>query len=198
MWWVTLNRVMILEGLVTTRDATGRVNLAPMGPIVDESMSQLLLRPFQTSRTFQNLKAHPQGVFHVVDDALLLAQAAIDSIEPFPEMIPAEVIDGEVLKSACRWYEFRIESLDDRSDRAELTARVVHCGRLRDFFGFNRAKHAVVEAAILATRVHLLPREELFRSMDALRPAIVKTGGPREAAAFELLEKYVRESCRAE
>ncbi|MGE3313770.1 MAG: DUF447 domain-containing protein [Planctomycetaceae bacterium] len=189
---------MILEGLVTTRDAEGRVNLAPMGPIVDESMTTLLLRPFQTSRTFQNLKARPQGVFHVVDDALLLAQAAIDRIDPFPEMILAETIDGEVLKSACRWYEFRIESIDERNDRAELIARVVHCGRLRDFFGFNRAKHAVVEAAILATRVHLIPRDELFQSLEALRPAVVKTGGERELAAFALLEKYVRESCRAE
>jgi uncharacterized protein len=186
---------MILEGLVTTRDAEGHVNLAPMGPIVDQSMSRLLLRPFQTSRTFQNLKEHPQGVFHVVDDALLLAQAAIDRIDPFPETSPAEMIAGDVIQSACRWYEFTIESFDDRSDRAELTAQVVHSGRIRDLFGFNRAKHAVVEAAILATRVHLIPRAELLQSFETLRPAVTKTGGPREAQAFQLLEHYVRESC---
>jgi hypothetical protein len=187
---------MILEGLVTTRDPMGRVNLAPMGPIVDETMSRLLLRPFQTSQTFQNLSRRPVGVFHVVDDALLLAQAAIDRIDPFPVTFAAEVIEGDVLKSACRWYEFEIESRDDRSERAELTARVVHQGHLRDFFGFNRAKHAVVEAAILATRVHLIQKDELERSFETLRPAIVKTGGPREAAAFQLLENYVRDSWR--
>lgn len=189
---------MILEGLVTTRDASGRVNLAPMGPIVDESMSRLVLRPFQTSQTYCNLKARPQGVFHVVDDALLLAQAAIDRIDPLPEVFPAVTIAGDVLGSACRWYEFTIDEINDRDERAELGARVVHTGRLRDFFGFNRAKHAVVEAAILATRVHLIPRTELLPSFEALRPAVAKTGGPREAAAFQLLEEYVRESCRAD
>jgi hypothetical protein len=190
--------VMILEGLVTTRDADGGVNLAPMGPIVDESMSQLLLRPFQTSRTFQNLSQRPHGVFHVVDDAYLLAQGAIDRIDPFPETFPATKIEGDVIASACRWYEFVIESSDTTADRAELTARIVHVGRIRDFFGFNRAKHAIVEAAILATRIHLIPRDELTRSFDGLRSAVSKTGGARETAAFELLERYIQESCRAE
>jgi len=189
---------MVLEGLVTTRNADGRPNLAPMGPIVDESMTVLRLRPFQTSQTYRNLADRPYGVFHVVDDALLLAQAAIDRVDPFPETFPAEHVAGDVLRSACRWYEFTVESRDDRSERAELAARVVYQGRLRDFFGFNRAKHAVVEAAILATRAHLLPRDELFRAFDALRPAVTKTAGPREIEAFQLLERHLRETCPAE
>src|ERR1043166_8198807 len=46
---------MILEGLVTTLNADGGVNIAPMGPIVDEAMRHLILRPYQTSRTYANL-----------------------------------------------------------------------------------------------------------------------------------------------
>ena len=187
---------MILEGLVTTRNAVGRVNLAPMGPIVDDGMTRLRLRPFQTSQTFRNLKERPCGVLHVVDDALLLAQAAIDRIDPFPETFPAEKIEGDVVRSCCRWYEFTVESCDDSHERAEMIARVVHCGRLRDFFGFNRAKHAVLEGAILATRVHLVPRDELLAAFERLRPAVDKTGGPREVEAFRILERYVRETCR--
>ena len=56
---------MILEGIVTSLDNAGELNVAPMGPIVDEAMSTILLRPFQTSRTYRNLKEHPQGVLHV-------------------------------------------------------------------------------------------------------------------------------------
>ncbi|MGE0378942.1 MAG: DUF447 domain-containing protein, partial [Planctomycetaceae bacterium] len=59
---------MILEGIVTTRSAAGVVNVAPMGPIVDEWMQTLLLRPFQTSTTYRNLKQSGCGVFHVTDD----------------------------------------------------------------------------------------------------------------------------------
>jgi uncharacterized protein len=185
---------MILEGIVTTLDAAGTPNVAPMGPIVDESMSVLLLRPFKTSQTYRNLKASPHGVFHVVDDVLLLAQAAIGCLDPVPETFPAERIEGVVLTSACRWYEFQIDDFDDSGERTNLRATVVHQGRLRDFFGFNRAKHAVLEAAILATRTHLIPQEELSAQLAALKPLIEKTAGPRETEAFELLERYIAEN----
>ena len=103
----------------------------------------------------------------------------------------AERIPGRVLSSACRWYEFEVESIDESSERIEIRARVLHVGRLRDFFGFNRAKHAVLEAAILATRLHLLPREEVDRQFAALRSPIEKTAGPNELAAFEMLCDFV-------
>lgn len=182
---------MILEGLVTTKNAAGLVNVAPMGPIVDEAMETLLLRPFQTSTTYANLKRHGEGVLHVTDDVLLLARAAIGVLDEPPEAFPATQVDGVVLPSACRWYEFEVTRLDDREDRTHIEARVVHVGRLRDFFGFNRAKHAVVEAAILATRVHLFPREEILTEFDRLSIPVGKTAGPAETEAFELLRDYV-------
>lgn len=183
---------MILEGIVTSLAAAGELNVAPMGPIVDETMSRLVLRPFRTSRTFQNLKARPCGVFHVTDDVLLLSQAAIGQLPQIPEHFPAEKVAGAVLAGACRWYEFEVERCDESQERSRIEARVVHCGRLRDFFGFNRAKHAVLEAAILATRIHLLPAREIAGEFDRLRAVVDKTAGPHEHEAFELLESYVR------
>jgi hypothetical protein len=182
---------LILEGVVTTLDAAGALNIAPMGPIVDEAMTTLRLRPFQTSQTYRNLKVRPQGVFHVTDDVLLIARAAIGKLVGAPETFAAKDVDGRVIASACRWYEFEIVDYDDRAERTNLTARVVYTGRLRDFFGFNRAKHAVLEAAILATRLHLLPREEIQRQFEALRMPVEKTAGPREREAFALLETFV-------
>lgn len=181
---------MILEGLVTTRNADGALNVAPMGPIVDESMTSLVLRPFKTSTTYRNLCAHPQGVFHVVDDVLILAKAAIGRLETPPPTFPATHVQGDVLQNACRWYEFEIVTRDDREDRTRLEAKVVHMGRLRDVFGFNRAKHAVLEAAILATRIHLIPREELERQFAALAVPVEKTAGPREREAFAVLREF--------
>ena len=74
-----------------------------------------------------------------------------------------------------------------------MLARVIHFGRLRDFFGFNRAKHAVVEAAILATRVHLLTDTDILQQLTSLKTPVKKTAGPSELEAFELLERYVEE-----
>jgi len=183
---------MILEGLVTTLGPDGAINIAPMGPIVNDSMTRLTFRPFKTSRTYQNFKARPVGVFLVVDDVLLLAEAAIDRMEMLPATSPAKVIEGQIITDACRWYEFEIESFDDSQDRTTLKSRVVHMGRLKDWFGFNRAKHAVLEAAILATRVHLLPSADILAQLDALSVPIQKTAGPQEHAAFSLIMNYVR------
>lgn len=183
---------MILEGIVTSLDSQGLVNVAPMGPYVETTFDTLRLRPYQTSRTYQNLKLNRQGVFHVVDDVLLLAQAAIGGLNTMPELFPALKIQGQVIKSACRWYEFEVTELDDSQERTNIVAKVVHMGRLNDFVGFNRAKHAVLEAAILATRVHLLKKDFIQQEFDRLQVPLEKTAGPAELEAFALLRDFVQ------
>src|ERR1019366_5494283 len=143
---------MILEGIVTTIAPTGEVNIAPMGPRVDAKMTRFLLRPFNTSQTYRNLRTHGEGVLHVTDDVLLLARAAVGQLIALPPLMPAHAIRGWVLRDACRAYEFRVLNIDDRAERISIEVETVYHGTSREFFGFNRATHAVVEAAILATR----------------------------------------------
>jgi hypothetical protein len=156
-------------------------------------MQSLLLRPFQTSTTYRNLKSRPQGVFHVLDDVLLIAQAALDRLDRIPQTFPAVRVPGQVLQECCRWYEFEIVHCDDSTERTALTANVVHVGRLRDFFGFNRAKHAVLEATILATRLKLIPESELRPQLAALAIPVETTAGPQEREAFDLVMTYVND-----
>ena len=187
---------MILEGIVTTIDDQGRVNIAPMGPIVPEDypcsgLATFTLLPFRSSHTYANLTWTPEGVLHVSDDVLLLARAAIGEVVPLPPMVDAELVRGKILAEACRAYEFRIVTRSGDSVRERFTAEVVRTHQLRDGFGFNRAKFAVLEAAILATRVHLLPPDEIEAEFRRLVKLVQKTGGPREAEAFALLERYV-------
>jgi uncharacterized protein len=182
---------MILEGIVTTVAADGAVNIAPMGPQVDSSMERLLLKPFRTAQTYRNLTAHGEGVFHVTDDVLLLAQAALGVVAPRPPLTPATKVRGYVLGDCCRFYEFCVREIDDGQERVRIEANVVHAGRIRDFFGFNRAKHAVVEAAILATRTGFLPLAEIAAEYQRLAILIEKTGGEQEHRAFDLLREHV-------
>jgi hypothetical protein len=184
---------MILEGIVTTLSAEGALNVAPMGPLVpaDPDLRAFTLRPFRTARTYANLEATGEGVLHVTDDVLLLARAAIGAVEPPPPTFPAHRVRGRVLADACRYYEFRITACDDREERTRMQAEVVHAGRLRDFFGFNRAKHAIVKAAILATRTAFLPAHEIEAELQRLAVLVEKTGGPQEHEAFTLLRAHV-------
>jgi hypothetical protein len=181
---------MILEGIVTTVSPAGEINIAPMGPRVDAEMKRFLLRPYNTSQTYRNLKVHGEGVLHVTDDVLLLAKAALGTVEP-PSLFPANKVRGWVLQDACRYYEFRVVSLDDKSERVSIDVEVLHTGRLRDFFGFNRAKHAVVEAAILATRTDFLPLADIESEYRRLAVIVDKTGGPIEHQAFQFLRDHV-------
>ncbi len=184
---------MILEGLVTTISPEGALNLAPMGAQIDAAMERLLLRPFHTSQTYRNLKAHGEGVFHVTDDVWLLARAALGEVEPPPPVMPAARILGFVLTDACRYYEFALAALDDGQDRATMEVEVRHSGWQRDFIGFNRAKHAVLEGAILATRTHFLPLADIQAEFGKLGAIVAKTGGPEEQEAWDFLQRYMDE-----
>jgi hypothetical protein len=185
---------LLLEGIVTTVNSDGSPHIAPMGPIVDAGFTRLLLRPFQTSTTYQNLKQTRQGVLHVTDDVELFARAAIGQLDNVPQLIPAEAVEGNILADVCRWYAFRVESIDDREARTKIVADVVDSGRLREFFGFNRAKHAVIEAAILATRIDFLDLSHIQGEFERLASLILKTGGQRERNAFEFLRNYVSDT----
>jgi hypothetical protein len=189
---------MILEGIVTTISAAGAINIAPMGPHVEidaatGELKRLTLRPFRTAQTFANLTAHGEGVLHVTDDVLLLAKSALGALDPLPPLRPAERVRGWVLADACRFHEFRVVSGDDQSERARFEVEVVHTGRLRDFFGFNRAKHAVVEAAILATRTAFLPLDEIEAEYRKLAVLVEKTGGAQEREAFDFLRRHLQQ-----
>jgi hypothetical protein len=182
---------MILEGIVTTISPADEINIAPMGPRVDADIRRFLLRPFHTSQTYRNLRGHGEGVLHVTDDVLLLARAALGQLVVLPPMVPARAIRGWVLRDACRAYEFRVLNIDDHSERVSIEVEVVYHEAMRDFFGFNRAKHAVVEAAILATRTAILPMAEIEAEYRKLAVIVDKTGGEQEKEAFAFLQEHL-------
>jgi hypothetical protein len=182
---------MILEGIVTTLNEDGSANISPMGPEVDTSLTGFVLKPYKTSRTYHNLKRSAEGVLHVTDDVELIARAAINQFDELPATFAAEAVEGVVLANVCRWYAFRVTDLNDRDDRTRIECQVVDQGRIRDFFGFNRAKHAVLEAAILATRTSFLPQSEVDEELSRLQVSIEKTAGEQERLAFALLVHHI-------
>lgn len=192
---------MILEAIVTTSNEDGTTNISPMGPTVSSGgggvIEEFQLRPFDTSRTFANLKRTRCGVLHVTDDVMLFALTAIGQKPENPNLIDAESIEGKILADACRFYEFRVGFIDETGARMNLNCSTVRQGKLRDFWGFNRAKHAVLEAAILATRLDFLPKQEIEESMNRLKVIVEKTAGEQEAAAMDLLVRFMAESQRA-
>ena len=178
---------MILEIIVTTLNERGIINFAPMG--VEWGEETIVLKPFLETTTFRNLEQRRSAVVNLTDDVMLFAEGAIGS--PQYPSIPATVVKGVVLESACSWRELVVEAVDATPPRSRIDARVVHSGFRREFIGFNRARHAVLEAAILATRTHLLPAEQIREEYARLQVLVDKTAGPREREAMDLLTRHV-------
>ena len=179
---------MIIETIVTSLAEDGTVNFAPMG--VEWGEEGIVLKPFLETTTFRNLSSTRAAVVNLTDDVMLFARGAISS-PSFPAS-PARVVRGVVLDAACSWREVEVTAIDATPPRSRIDTRVRHREIRREFLGFNRARHAVLEAAILATRTHLLPAEQIRAEFERLQVIVDKTAGPREQEAMAMLTEYVR------
>jgi len=181
---------MIIESIVTTVDADGRVNCAPMG--VEWGEDAIVLKPFLETATYRNVTATRTAVVNITDDIRVFARAAISNPE-YPT-VPAAVVRGVVLADCCAWRELEVRRVDATPPRSRIETAVVHRGVRREFIGFNRACHAVLEAAIYATRLHLLERAFVESEMTRLQVIVDKTAGEREREGMALLADHVRKT----
>ena len=181
---------MIIETIVTTLDTDGAVNIAPMGVEWSGGDEPPVLKPFLETVTYRNVVATRAAVVNLVDDVRVFARAAISN--PSYEVLPATIVRGVVLGVACSWRELQIRSIDSTPPRSRMETEIVHHGFRREFIGFNRARHAVLETAIYATRVHMLARDFLESELARLQVMVDKTAGPDEQEAMAVLSDYIR------
>jgi len=181
---------MIVETIVTSVSADGTVNCAPMG--VEWGDTTIVLKPFLDTVTYRNLVATGAAVVNLTDDVRVFARSAISN--PVYPTVAAQVIRGVALADCCSWREVEVRSVDSAPPRSRIETAVVHQGIRREFIGFNRARHAVLEAAIYATRLHLLPRAFIDSELARLQVIVDKTAGSDEVEAMVMLTEYVRAS----
>jgi uncharacterized protein len=188
---------MIIEGVITTENADGSMHVAPIGPHVDPELTQWELKPFQTSTTFANLRFHQRGVFHVTDDALMMAAAVLGlGLSDDPEIAATfqasyRPESGWILSRGCRSFALRVESWDVSLPRANAVCRLVSQNELRSFWGWNRAAHSILELSILASRRHMIETSLIQAEVARHQTIIDKTAGPREFVAWELLKQQL-------
>ena len=181
---------MIIETIVTTTDANGTVNIAPMGVEWAGGDDPPVLKPFLETTTFRNVSATGVAVVNLVDDVRIFARAAISN--PDYPVVPAVAVRGVSLEAACSWRELTVRAVDSTPPRSRIETTIVHHGFRREFIGFNRARHAVLESAIYATRVHMLERAFIESELARLQVIVDKTAGPAEQEAMALLTDFVR------
>lgn len=177
---------MIHETIITTQAGDGRIHIAPMG--IREDNGLVVLAPFRPSTTLDNVFGNGHAVVNYCDDVRIFA-GCLTGRRDWPT-VPADKVPCARLKSALAHCELKLERIDEDELRPRLLCQVVHRVSHSPFCGFNRAQAAVLEAAILASRLHLLPWEKIETEVKYLAIAIDKTAGPREREAWGwLMEK---------
>ncbi len=174
---------MIQETIVTTVNSQGLAHIAPMGVHVYEQ--GFIILPFKPSTTLTNLLANPYAVLNYCDDVRVFA-GCLTGRRDWP-LQPAEHIPAPRLTSALAHTEVKITIIEDDALRPKLYCETVHTVNHAPFMGFNRAQYAVLEAAILVSRLHLLPIDKINAELDYLRIGFEKTAGERERIAWSWL-----------
>jgi uncharacterized protein len=179
---------MIRETIVTTVNRDGHVHIAPLGIIADGE--GWMLAPFRPSTTLENLSVVPFAVANYTDDVRIFA-GCLTGRHDWPttasDKVPVPRLEG-----ALAHVELTVDRVSDHDQRPRFHCRVVHRGSHAPFEGFNRAQAAVIEAAILVSRLHLLPREKIESEIAYLAVAIGKTAGIAEQQAWGWLMEKIR------
>ncbi len=179
--------VRIVETIVTTTNAEGEAHIAPLGLIA--AGEHWVIAPFRPSRTLENLRAVPFAVASHTDDVRVYA-GCLTGRKSWPTR-PAGKIPGVVLSDAVSHWELAVDHVDEDDVRPRFVCRLVHEGNHRPWEGFNRAQSAVLECAVLVSRLKMLPPEKIEAELSYLEIAIAKTAGPREAEAWGWLMERI-------
>jgi len=179
---------MIIEAIFSTLNREGSPNFAPMGVVWGEE--RVTVRPFRQTQTYENLVASGYGVVSLTDNVRAFVQCGLYHVV-LPHFTASQV-PGVVYQEACAWRELQVISQAGDEQRAEVHCRVVEKGRRRDFLGFCRARSAVLEAAILATRLNLYDADWIAAMLDHYETIVEKTGDENERLAFQEIRAFIR------
>lgn len=180
---------MILEAIVTTRNADGSVHASALGPHVDRLQTRWLLKPFQTSCTYENLRRENQAVIHVTDDALWIAEIVCKRFAA--DDFRLEQGFGYISDRACRSILLGIKAWDDTPPRSTAVASEIARREHRQFFGWNRAASAIVELAIAATRIGRISDDRLAAILASAEDLVPRCGDDRDMQALAMLRESI-------
>ena len=190
---------MIQETIVITQNSSGKAHIAPMGihihPNAETAEDEFIILPFRPSTTLDNLLESKTAVLNYCADVRVFA-GCLTGRRNWP-LKPAEKISGQVLNCALAHTEVELVHIEDDEIRPKLFCKAVHSVNHAPFTGFNRAQYSVLEAAILISRLNMIPLERIEAEIDYLRIGLEKTAGDRELEAWgwlmAVIENYKTE-----
>ena len=199
---------MIFETIITTVDLAGEPHVTPFGVRYEGDL--VVIAPYKPSTTLDNILATKCAVMNLADDVRVFAAALINRKTTNKNIANRETANGETgalvqankingfrLADCLAHVELELVELRDDAIRPQLFMQKVAEFNHKPFAGFNRAQAAVIELAVLASRLHLLPKDKIMNEIAYLKIAMDKTAGEREMQAWvciiEAIENFYAE-----
>ena len=178
---------LIRETIVTTADPAGVVHMAPLGLIADGK--GWIVAPFHPSKTLDNLRHVPFAVANYTDDVRVFA-GCLTGRHQRPT-VASDEIPVQRLAGALAHAELAVDYVTEDEKRPRFHCRGLRLVTHAPFLGFNRAQAAVIEAAILVSRLEMLPRDKIEQEIAYLQIAVGKTAGAAEQEAWQWLMESI-------
>ena len=178
---------MIFETIITSINAEGAPHVTPFG--VRYEGEHILISPFKPSTTLTNILASKQAVMNITDDVRVFA-AALTNRQAWA-LLKTNKINGFRLADCLQHVELALIEVRDDAIRPQLVMQKIYAENHKPFNGFNRAQAAVIELAVLVSRLHMLPQDKIRAEMQYLQIAINKTAGENEWLAWSWLVEKV-------
>lgn len=180
---------MIFETIITTIDTAGNPHVTPFG--VRYEGEYVVISPYQPSKTLTNIVSTKHAVMNLTDDVRVFA-AALTHRQAW-QLLKATQVNGFRLAHCLSHVELELVEVRDDAERPQLVMQKVHTQIHQPFNGFNRAQAAVIELAVLTSRLHLLPKEKILSEMQYLQIAVDKTAGANELQAWTWLTEKINQ-----
>ena len=178
---------MIRESIVITTDLKNKPHVTPMGIIYDKK--KLIISPFIPSKTYLNLKENPYAVINFTDDVNIFVDALLGKSNF--KIKSTKEIKSFYLENALSYVEVKVTKFIENKIRPKFECKILKETSLGSFKGFNRAQLSVIEAAILVSRIKILPVTKIKKEINYLKIAVDKTAGKKEKIAWTKLIKKI-------
>ncbi len=180
---------MIFETIITTINSEGQPHVTPFG--VRYEGEYVLISPYKPSTTLTNILATQQAVMNLTDDVRVFA-AALTNRQVW-QLLPTHHVNGFRLENCLEHVELALIDVRDDAVRPQLVMQKIHTQHHQAFSGFNRAQAAVIELAVLVSRLDRLPIEKIQNEIEYLQIAIDKTAGEHELQAWAWLIEKIKQ-----
>ena len=178
---------MIRESIVITTDLKNKPHVTPMGIIYDKN--KLIISPFIPSKTYLNLKENPYAVINFTDDVNIFVDTLLGKSNF--KIKSTKEIKSFYLENALSYVEVKVIKFIENKIRPKFECKILKETALKSFKGFNRAQSSIIEAAILVSRINIIPMKKIKKEINYLKIAINKTAGKNEKIAWKKLIKRI-------